>query len=82
VKKTTCSRKKNVLKNVLPDLKSDAGCIVGWQVFFFFTLVRGPRRSLSLELSVARVYEPWIRARLGTSSAGRSAGFHPKTRGD
>jgi hypothetical protein len=24
--------KKNVLKNVLPDLKSDAGCIVGWQV--------------------------------------------------
>ena len=26
--------------------------------FFFFTLVTGPRRSLSLELSDARVYEP------------------------
>ena len=26
--------------------------------FFFFTLVTGPRRSLSLKLSDARVYEP------------------------
>jgi len=25
--------KKNVLKNVLPDLKTDAACIVGWQVY-------------------------------------------------
>jgi len=33
------------------------------QVFFFFTLVTGPRRSLSLKLSDARVYEPQIRAR-------------------
>ena len=35
--------------------------------FFFFTLVTGPRGSLSLELSDARVYEPQIRARLGTT---------------
>ena len=28
--------------------------------FFFFTLVTGPRRSLSLKLSVERVYEPQI----------------------
>jgi len=35
--------------------------------FFFFTLVTGPRRSLSLERSDARVYEPSIRARLGTT---------------
>ena len=27
-------------------------------VFFFFTLVTGPRSSLSLALSAARVYEP------------------------
>ena len=31
--------------------------------FFFFTLVTGPRRSLSLNLSDTRVYEPPIRAR-------------------
>jgi len=35
--------------------------------FFFFTLVTGRRRSLSLKLSDTRVYEPQIRARLGTS---------------
>ena len=35
---------------------------------FFFTLVTGPRRSLSLKLSDARVYEPQIRARLGTTA--------------
>jgi len=28
--------------------------------FFFFTLVAGPRRSLSLKLSDTRVYEPQI----------------------
>jgi len=33
--------------------------------FFFFTLVTGPRRSLSLKLSDTRVHEPQIRARLG-----------------
>ena len=31
--------------------------------FFFFTLVTGPRRSLSLKLSDTRVYEPQIRAK-------------------
>jgi len=36
----------------------------------FFTLVTGPttRRSLSLKLSDTRVYEPQIRARLGTTT--------------
>ena len=37
--------------------------------FFFFTLVTGPRRSLSLKLSDTRVYEPQIRARLGTTGS-------------
>jgi len=36
--------------------------------FFFFTLVTGPRRSLSLKLSDTRVYEPQIRARLGNTT--------------
>ena len=36
--------------------------------FFFFTLVTGPRRSLSLNLSDAPVYEPQIRARFGTTA--------------
>jgi len=35
--------------------------------FFFFTLVTGPRRFLRLKLSDTRVYEPQIRARLGTT---------------
>jgi len=35
---------------------------------FFFTLVTGPRRSSSLQLSDKRVYEPQIRARLGTTA--------------
>jgi len=30
------------------------------EVFFFFTLVTGPRRSLSLKLSDTKVYEPQI----------------------
>jgi len=34
---------------------------------FFFTLVTGLSRSLSLKLSDTRVYEPPIRARLGTT---------------
>jgi len=37
-------------------------------LFFFFTLVTGHRRSLSLKLSDTRVYEPHIRARLGTTA--------------
>ena len=36
--------------------------------FFFSTLDTGPGRSLSLKLSDARVYEPQIRARLGTTA--------------
>jgi len=32
------------------------------------TLVTGPRRSLSLTLGDTRVYEPQIRARLGTTT--------------
>jgi len=36
--------------------------------FLFFTLVTGPRRSLSLKLSDTGVYEPQIRARLGTTA--------------
>jgi len=36
--------------------------------FFFFTLVTSPRRSLRLKLSNTRVYEPQIRAPLGTTA--------------
>ena len=39
--------------------------------FFLFTLVTGPRRSLSLKLSDTSVYEPQIRARLGTTWKGK-----------
>jgi len=35
---------------------------------FFFNLVTGPSRSLSLKLSDARVYEPQIRDHLGTTA--------------
>ena len=42
---------------------------MAFRVFFFlFTLVTGPRRSLSLKLSDTRVYEPQTRARLGTTA--------------
>ena len=38
-------------------------------VFFFsFTFVTRPRRSVSLKLNGTRVYEPQIRARLGTTA--------------
>ena len=37
-------------------------------LFFFFTLVTVPRRSLSRMLSDTRVCEPQIRARLGTTA--------------
>jgi len=49
----------HILDNQFPDIA---------QVFFVFTLVTGPRRSLSLKLSDARVYEPQLRARLGTTT--------------
>ena len=44
--------------------------VVGFEpfFFFFFTLITGPSRSLSLKLSDTRVYEPQIRARLGTAT--------------
>ena len=38
------------------------------RLLFFFTLVTGPRRSLSLKLSDTRVYAPQMRARLGTTA--------------
>ena len=37
-------------------------------LLFFFTLVTGPRRFLSLKLSDTGVYEPPVRARLGTTA--------------
>jgi len=46
----------------------------------WFTLVTGPRRSVSLKLSDTRVYEPQIRARLGARWWGAGAahsGRHP-----
>jgi len=42
--------------------------MLGFYFFFFFTLVTGSRRSLNLKLSDTRVYEPQIRARLGTTA--------------
>ena len=36
--------------------------------FLIFTLVASPRRPLSLKLSDTRVYEPQIRAHLGTTA--------------
>ena len=40
----------------------------GLVFFFFFTLVTGPRRSLSLKRSDTNVDEPQIRACLGTTA--------------
>ena len=40
----------------------------GSTLVFFFTLVAGHRRSLSLKLSDTRVYAPQIPARLGTTA--------------
>ena len=37
-------------------------------LLFFFTLFTGPRKSLRLKLSDTGVYEPQIRARLGTTA--------------
>ena len=52
--------------------------------FSFFTLVTGPRRSLSLNLSDTRVYEPQILARLGTTSISTSqqSAAHPARQHD
>ena len=35
---------------------------------WLFTLVTGPKRSLSLKLSDTRLYEPQLKARLGTTA--------------
>jgi len=45
----------------------------GRVLLFFFTLVTGARRSLSLKLSDTRVYEPQIRARLGGGRVRRAS---------
>jgi len=61
-------------KRTTPPRDNPEGCQTtskseGWTLlFFFFTLVTGPRRSLSLKLSGTRVYAPQIRARLGTTA--------------
>ena len=44
-------------------------------LLFFFTLVTGPRRSLSLKRSDTRVYEPQIPAGFGRDSHGVPAGW-------
>ena len=43
-------------------LWSTLGAIDPFFLLFFFTIVSGPRRSLSLKLGDTRVYEPQIRA--------------------
>jgi len=45
-----------------------AGACHGSALLFFFTLVTGPGGSLSLKLRDTRVYEPQIRAPLGTTA--------------
>ena len=51
------------------------GCVVGTFLVFFFTLVTGPSRSLSLKLSDTKVYGPQIRVRLGTTRIDLSPPF-------
>ena len=41
-------------------------------LLLLLTLMTGPTRSLSLKLGDTRVYEPQIRARLGTAAQGRT----------
>ena len=52
--------------------------VINEVIFFFFTLVTGPRRSLSLKLSDTRVYEPQIRARLGTTGDDQAPVVHAR----
>jgi hypothetical protein len=42
---------------------------IGYRIFFFFfiTLEKVLKSPLGLELSDTKVYEPWIRAHLGTT---------------
>ena len=62
-----------VERRSMEDTSADASASVGGVLrrgffFFFFTLVTGPRRSLSLKLSDTRVCASQIRARLGTTA--------------
>jgi len=56
-------RVRHVVRDWLPVLPRTPLLLI-----LFFTLVTGPRRSLSLKLSDTNVYEPQIRARLGTTA--------------
>ena len=51
-------KKKKKVKANWGAFHRDPNWIVDPYSFFFFTLVAGPRRSLSLKLSDTRVYEP------------------------
>ena len=64
----SCSLARVALLLEFVVLESMASGVPVALLFFFFTLVAGPRRSLGLKLSGTRVYEPQIRARLGTTT--------------
>ena len=51
-----------------PEALAAATAAVGGTLLLFFTLVTGPRRSLSLKLSDTRVYEPQIDTSLHVST--------------
>ena len=61
-----------------PIVKPDQTMLLPGTLFFCLSLVTGPRRSLSLKLSETRVYEPQIRARLGTTPAYKGYLTHKK----
>jgi len=61
------------LGNVVGSIRSNSAQV------FFFTPVTGPGRPLSLKLSDTRVYEPQIRARLGTTAHFRGQGAYTPT---
>jgi len=67
-----CSVSAEEMVNCRDGVLRHPPCLHPWlicdvRILFFFTLVTGPRRSLSLQLSDTRVYEPQIRAHLGTT---------------
>jgi len=55
-------------RSVLSPWRRSTVCLPATQLLLLYSLVTGPRRSLSLKLSDKRVYEPQIRARLGTAA--------------
>ena len=70
IKLTICPT-ENLLQDKATLLNSGVAGFHKWSnrtFFFFFTPVTGPRRSLSLKLRDTRVYEPQIRAHLGTTA--------------